>query len=70
MRYGAISVKVIGEVSMTGRKQNTVCPPQKKPPWHKDYFELVIFKAQQMQQETGGSNGFVRDIEIYNENLH
>ena len=26
-------------------------PPQNMPPWHKDYFELVMFKKQQTEEK-------------------
>lgn len=48
-------------------------PPQNVPLWHKDYFQLVIFKKQQTQEQLSKplrSYPFVREINIYKGNLH
>ena len=48
-------------------------PPQNMPLWHKDYFELTIFKKQQTQEQLSKpirSYPFVREIHIYKGNLH
>lgn len=59
-----------GGLWLTAERQQNM-PSQNMPPWHKDSFELIIFKKQQTQEklwEWSTSYLFVRNIYIYKKN--